>query len=178
MAGGRHTWVRWGAAVLLGLAGARAGQALGDARAPEEFGNARLKNPGQRFAVAQAIRGARKRLEGAKCRGLLDEFTDGAGQTLSAVLEARGTDVAEHLDLVFFYDASPQACRETVLAGVSTVGSRVVHVCGQRFVRAWTDNGRHAEAVIIHETLHSLGLGENPPTSQYITSRILSACRD
>jgi len=33
-----------------------------------------------------------------------------------------------------------------------------------------------AEAVIIHETLHSLGLGENPPTSDEITRRVFSRC--
>ena len=32
------------------------------------------------------------------------------------------------------------------------------------------------EAVIIHETLHSLGLGENPPTSDEITWRVFSRC--
>ena len=34
----------------------------------------------------------------------------------------------------------------------------------------------YAEAVIIHETLHSLGLGENPPSSQAITHRVLQQC--
>jgi len=34
----------------------------------------------------------------------------------------------------------------------------------------------YAEAVIIHETLHSLGLGENPPTSDEITWRVFSRC--
>ena len=33
-----------------------------------------------------------------------------------------------------------------------------------------------ARAVIIHEALHSLGLGENPPSSQAITARVLNRC--
>ena len=32
------------------------------------------------------------------------------------------------------------------------------------------------EATLIHEALHTLGLGENPPTSREITSRVVSRC--
>jgi hypothetical protein len=31
-------------------------------------------------------------------------------------------------------------------------------------------------AVIIHEMLHSLGLGENPPSSKEITLRVMQRC--
>jgi hypothetical protein len=37
-------------------------------------------------------------------------------------------------------------------------------------------NSRHVEAILIHELLHSLGLGENPPSSDYITSRVRARC--
>ena len=37
-------------------------------------------------------------------------------------------------------------------------------------------NPREAEAMIIHELLHTLGLGENPPTSIEITRRVESRC--
>ena len=32
------------------------------------------------------------------------------------------------------------------------------------------------EAVLIHELLHSLGLGENPPDSAAITDRVMARC--
>ena len=32
------------------------------------------------------------------------------------------------------------------------------------------------EAILIHEALHSLGLGEDPPSSDYITERIRARC--
>jgi hypothetical protein len=32
------------------------------------------------------------------------------------------------------------------------------------------------EAVLIHEMLHSLGLGENPPESVAITAQVLKRC--
>jgi len=34
-----------------------------------------------------------------------------------------------------------------------------------------------ADVALIHESLHSLGLGENPPSSSEITSRVISRCR-
>jgi hypothetical protein len=30
---------------------------------------------------------------------------------------------------------------------------------------------------VVHELLHSLGLGENPPTSREITAQVLKRCR-
>jgi len=32
------------------------------------------------------------------------------------------------------------------------------------------------EAFLIHEELHSLGLGENPPSPKAITGRVLAKC--
>jgi hypothetical protein len=33
-----------------------------------------------------------------------------------------------------------------------------------------------AAALIIHEELHSLGLGEDPPTSKEITAKVIERC--
>lgn len=49
-------------------------------------------------------------------------------------------------------------------------------VCGSRFVRQVGRNPRHAEATLLHEALHSLGLGENPPSPDYITERVEARC--
>jgi len=43
-------------------------------------------------------------------------------------------------------------------------------------VRQVSKNSRHAEAALIHEALHSPGLGENPPSSDYISERVLARC--
>jgi hypothetical protein len=37
-------------------------------------------------------------------------------------------------------------------------------------------NRRTTEIIVIHEFLHTLGLGENPPTSQAITQRVAIRC--
>jgi hypothetical protein len=52
-----------------------------------------------------------------------------------------------------------------------------VFVCAQQFVAAARRDPMVADAALIHESLHSLGLGENPPSSSEITSRVISACR-
>jgi hypothetical protein len=139
--------------------------------------NARLRRPAERMAVAQALRGAARRLAREQCQGLLDEFTDASGQPLRAALEAQARDVEEYLGRVLFYDAPEVACQEQMLAGVTAAGSRVIRVCGRRFARTVSESSRHAEAIVIHEMLHSLGLGENPPTSDYITLRVMLRCR-
>ena len=60
--------------------------------------------------------------------------------------------------------------------GFTTPASRAVHLCGARLVSLFASSPRLASAVIIHEELHSLGLGENPPTSLDITQQVLSRC--
>jgi hypothetical protein len=46
-------------------------------------------------------------------------------------------------------------------------------MCGREFRNR---NRTAAEIIIIHEFLHVLGLGENPPTSDEITERVAARC--
>lgn len=156
------------AAAILALLSA--GATAGD-NAP----NVRLVHIVQRSAVARAVGGAARRLGHTECQTLLDEFADGSGRPLRASLEASGLGATEYLGSVLFYDASPRLCGTSALA-VTTPGIRVVFVCGARFVRQMSSDSGHAEAAIIHEAFHSLGLGENPPSSDYITDRVLDRC--
>ena len=52
----------------------------------------------------------------------------------------------------------------------------VVFVCGTRLWQTYRRNPTHVEALVIHEMLHTLGLGENPPTSLQIQAGILKRC--
>lgn len=137
--------------------------------------NARLTDVRERWAVARAIEGASRQLAEPQCQGLFDEFGDASGQPLRATLDAQGLSGPDYLARVFFYDAPAPHCGSSNLV-ITTPGSRAVLVCGPRFVREMARNSRHAEATIIHEMLHSLGLGENPPSSDYITSRVRARC--
>ena len=59
----------------------------------------------------------------------------------------------------------------------SSPGSRGVFLCGQRFAQLARRDPELASVILIHEEFHSLGLGENPPSSAEITARIAERCR-
>ena len=55
-------------------------------------------------------------------------------------------------------------------------GSRVVYVCSPQFAEKQHREPGLTAALVIHEELHSLGLSENPPSSQAITAQVISRC--
>ncbi len=67
-------------------------------------------------------------------------------------------------------------CRRSGVLAFTSPGSRVVRVCGDRFRPLPQREPRQAEAVVIHEMLHTLGLGEEPPSPEQITARVRQAC--
>jgi hypothetical protein len=127
--------------------------------------------------VRNALEGAARRMEQPRCEGLVDRFADVEGRPLRASLEKAEVSGAAYLSLLVFYDGSRHSrCgREETLAA-ATVGSRIVWICPASFRRvAWHDPDT-AELIVIHEALHSLGLGEDPPSSSEITARVRTAC--
>ena len=59
---------------------------------------------------------------------------------------------------------------------VTAPGSRVVYVCGRAFTEAQSRSAERAELVVLHEALHTLGLGEDPPASPEITRLVGRRC--
>ena len=130
------------------------------------------------MALRWAVMGARHRLEQPACRGLLAEFSDASGRTLQVNLDAMEETAATYLALILFVDGTERPTCEALGAFASTApGSRVVFICGRRFRDLAEKSPVRAEAVVIHELLHSLGLGENPPSSSEITTRVLARCQ-
>lgn len=125
-----------------------------------------------RFAVQGAVDGAAARLARPGCQDVLADFTDESGQSLRTKLLARGGSTGEAFAGLRFVDSrtAPQ-CRAGSRLAFTQTGSPVIHVCGQEFVKRSMRNRMTAEIIVIHEFLHTLGLGENPPTSQAITHR-------
>ena len=138
--------------------------------------NARLRQTRDRSLLAEAIRGAARRLADPRCQELLGELQDRRRQPLRAVLDAQGLSAPEYLGRLFFFDGTQSGCKGRRLA-YTEPGSHVVFVCGSEFSGMYQQNASRAEVAIVHETLHCLGLGENPPTWQEINSRIEAACR-
>jgi hypothetical protein len=132
-----------------------------------------------RMAVRDALDGAVRRLGKAECDRLFSDFRDANGQRPSAVLAASGATAGEYLARLYFVDADADRCRaDEALAAFTTPGSRVVHICGDRFAERFARNIRGAEILLIHELLHTLGVGENPPSAATITASVYRRCGD
>ncbi len=132
-------------------------------------------------AVETARTGALKRLESDECRKVFTDFTDAQGRTLQQSLEEWSASPAEYIGLIPFVDGSSQAlCRKTKTALVASPGVRRVFIC-KNFADVQLQQPGVAESMVIHEILHTLGLGEAPqpgaPTSIEITQRVEALCR-
>lgn len=143
--------------------------------------NVRISDPARAAAVRKALLGAFDSLADAKCQGIFTDFRDASGRMLQEKLDALGETGQSYLGkLVLFYEGSEQrACRSSKgqdISAATAPGSRVVFICGANFAEGRRPKPFAPEAVIIHETLHSLGLGENPPTSEAITWQVFSRC--
>jgi hypothetical protein len=142
--------------------------------------NVRISDPSRAAAVRNAVLGAFDSLGGSRCQKIFSDFRDASGQTLQEKLDALGQTGQSYLGLVLFYEGSHlPGCRSSAAQDISAVtapGSRVVFICRSTFSTGRRAKPFYPEAIIIHETLHSLGLGENPPTSDEITWRVFSRC--
>src|SRR5262245_49542708 len=125
----------------------------------------------------KALDSAATWLESPSCASVLTDFNDPMGHSLAERLAPMEMDVRTYLTFVLFIDdtRSP-SCREGVVA-IAAPGSRVVRLCGDVFKRTWQQDPTYTVAALIHEMLHTLGLGENPPASSEITRRVLTRCR-
>lgn len=131
--------------------------------------------------TAMLLRGAlgraARRLARPACHGLLGEFEDAQGRLLHAALDETGQTFAEALGELLFYDGTGVApCHEGGGMAFTSPGSRVVLVCPARIRSQARRDLVQLDVVVIHEALHSLGLGEDPPSSRDISARIFSRC--
>jgi hypothetical protein len=76
--------------------------------------------------------------------------------------------------ITFVDDTRHRTCVSGVLA-FTAPGIRVVRVCIDEFKRISREQPDYVVASVMHEILHTLGLGENPSSSQ-ITARVLARC--
>ena len=135
-------------------------------------------------AVARARQGASRRLETAECRKLLNEFKDRNGRPLEANLESFQMSPGEYLQMLPFFDGSATTnCRRGAVELVTSPGLLPVYVCPgaagtaqSRFSSVQLRDPAFAEVMVIHEMLHTLGLGENPPTTFEITDQVRRRC--
>jgi hypothetical protein len=109
---------------------------------------------------------------------VFSDFADASGARLQARLDELGQSGEDYIGLVLFRDGSgTPACESRGLAAYTATGSRVVWVCPDTFLRSAGADPVLGEALLIHEVLHSLGLGERPPSPEDITAGVLARCR-
>ena len=127
--------------------------------------------------VERAKAGAARKLRDPECMKLLTDFHDGQGRPLQEALEKWGVGAAEYLQMIPFLDGASQTlCRWSKVDLVTSPGVPRVFVCAQ-FAVTQIREPWMAEHVVIHEMLHTLGLGENPPSSVEITQRVKGRCQ-
>jgi hypothetical protein len=163
-------WRNWSLALLVlgGTAGpAGAGEPL-RIRVPHAAGT----------AVRRAVLAARERLADPECGRVFTDFESTTLRVpLGALLESWGRTPAQHLESLVFKDGSgTPACASAEVLAHTRVGADTVYICAAQFGRAVARNPTFAEVVLIHELLHTVGLGENPPTSGEITARVAERC--
>lgn len=140
----------------------------------EEF-RVRMGPTASSFTVRRALDGASERLRTTECRRLLHDFTDRQGRPLQERLDTFGLSADEFLGYVGFYEGDGQGrCRHDNVVAFTAPGSLAVRVCPQ----VTRHDPETVEIILIHEMLHALGLGENPPTSSQITEQVRRRCGD
>ena len=137
-------------------------------------------------SVVQRVRArAAAKLDDPECGKVLTDFTDRGGRTLESNLRPLGVSASEYLLQIAFLDGSRlPACRTLEVIMATTRGAPRVFVCPagggkvmSRLSRMEFESWSLAEAMVIHEMLHTLGLGENPPSTFEITDRVRARCR-
>jgi hypothetical protein len=120
---------------------------------------------------------AARRLSDSRCQDILGDFTDESGRTLRANLHDLGQSMPGYLGLVLFYDGSTtEPCADERVLAWTSPGGRAVRVCPRQFAYWQRVNPGYAASIVIHEALHTLGLGESPPAPAAITARVIERC--
>jgi hypothetical protein len=123
-----------------------------------------------------AREGALQRLRSPECQRILADFEDGEGRSLSENLAPFALTPDEYMARIPFLDGTGHPlCRAGQSQLLTTQGVGRVFVC-KAFLQTVERDRATAEVYVIHEMLHTLGLGENPPSSQEITQQVKRRC--
>jgi len=144
---------------------------------PESWPRLHVPDPVGRQVAGKALALAWERLAQPDCGALLMMFNDQAGRPLTHHLAGLSVDLQTYLTMLVFIDGSREAPCVTGTFAFTAPGSRVIRLCVEAVKRTWFQDQEHTVANFIHEMLHTLGLGENPPSSPEITRRVDTACR-
>ncbi len=124
-----------------------------------------------------AATGASRKLEDPGCLLVLSDFRDASDRSLADRLSETGLTARQFFErLEFRSGAHEPTCEKNRVDAFAKMGRRTVFVCPDGCFGLGRKELSHASNVLIHEMLHTLGLGENPPSSLEITSRVGERC--
>jgi hypothetical protein len=134
-------------------------------------------NGEDRWNMKRVVESAAARLARCSCEKVLFDFVDEQGVPLGTRLASTTRNPVEAFTALRFVNKplAPQ-CRTGRRLAFTFPGSQVIYVCSLKLRNESIRNSVRTELILIHEFLHSLGLGENPPTSQDITTRVAARC--
>jgi hypothetical protein len=131
-----------------------------------------------RASVQRSVTLALERLESQQCQAVYQDFEDSRGRTLDENLALKGTTAREHLKRLRWVDGARHSlCQNPGIFLAARVGQDRIFVCPRQFVAHATRYPTKTAGLILHEQLHALGLGENPPSSEAISKRVFFRCR-
>jgi hypothetical protein len=126
--------------------------------------------------VRRAVGLALSKLALPGCSEIYGDFKLPNGVTPRSELVRLGIEPKEFLRRLLFVDGSrDRLCRTGRAVLTATPGSHVIRVCPD-FARFQLRDPNLSASLIIHESLHALGLGEDPPSGRDITQRIERRC--
>lgn len=137
----------------------------------------RVTDPSVSVLIKGALDRAPRRLHEPACQSLLAGSRDQQGQFLVERLATLNTDSHSYLRWIRFHDGNDaRVCQNGSTLAFTEPGSRIVRLCSRAIERGGWKEPDYLAVIIIHEMLHTLGLGENPPSSEEITARVRNHC--
>ncbi len=130
-------------------------------------------------AFRSAVLEAATRLRDPACAAVLGDFRDReTGRTLTEELDETGYTAAEYFSrlLTFRSGLGLHPCQHSEVTSFTWPDSRRIYICRQQFHGLQRKDAGRAANTLIHEALHSLGLGETPPDPKAITARVQERC--
>ena len=162
------------ALVLVPVASAQTGP-IPSRRATRQALMLNLK-PFDQGTVRRALDLALAKLALPGCPQVYADFQLPKGDTPQDELNRLGIGPEEFLETLVFIDGAREPiCQIGRAVLTTTPGSRVIRVC-PGFARFQIRDPGMSASIMIHESLHALGLGEDPPSSIEITARIERRC--
>src|SRR5437763_1807249 len=164
-------------AILLSTVVVSAGAAGQDARnSKASWPLVHVPDPIANYLMGEVLEKASGLLAEPGCGSVLTDFSDQHGKPLAARLVTLDVDIRTYASMIVFIDDSRHPHCASGAIAFTEPGGRVVRLCVDRLKEAWSRDRTFTLAVVIHELLHTLGLGENPPTSKEITTQVLARC--